>query len=640
MFWVIICCILAVYAAKSPTGQMHLDSPALLQKSTSEDYITEWVTQSKGETVEDLLEGDSDSDSLVVAKDEYGEYYASSLPDSDDGHDVTEVVAVYEKHSSNSTSSSTYQNIDYGQTKNQTEAEDEYREVVYTTAQIYDQDDEIQGIYQNYEYSVHIPATEYSVDIDDSQEFSNGNLQADLDTDETTEFTYTASSDEAVYTEVESKSLPESLEYEDEDEVPVYNVMWTYDGMSGDLYDNEETESTPLHLAVPDSEPSEASWRKIEKDEDTDDFLHNIKDSQNPAVSILIQIQEDGLVSYNSNSPQSDQETNTLDRDEDDLPEDVDDAGDDMGDGDTVFILVTTFQEDAPGSGKLWVIPKDSKDRDEGYILISGLSTPTGTCFDTNHDFLYVVDPGYEDLGYIFQYEIDWEDDGDKFELRNDKFVVIYKGAQAYDCAVDKYGNLFFVVRSKNQLNMVNYLDVWSGFKNMHYTIYEKTSEMKYIQSPTALDIYEDEEIFFVNSENGSEAGVLVYAEAQSNYLNDGEIKPMIREDWKALGIAVSEDYAYFVTEDGTLYCFDLEDQDTLYVKTQGYFGKPIGLCYGDDTVYVADYERDRIYRVEDNHDTEEPETFIKIPGPYNVHCVNSGFGLLVWSILFILILF
>jgi hypothetical protein len=638
MLSVILCLLLSASASKQSSSQLELSSPSFLQKATSKEYITDWITQSKGETIEDLLNGDANSDSLKIKKDQYGEYYADELPDHDDGTEIPEVVAIYQKQEEVSTQN--YEEIDYGEAREETEEESENRAVAYIAAQAYDEDDEIQGVYESYDFSVSMPATEYEVDQDETQDFSQSNLRADFDTDETEEYTYTASSDEALYSEIETRTVPESLVFEDEDDVPVYNVMWTYDGMSGDLYDNEETDTTPLHIAIPNSKPSQSSWRNIEKDEDTDDFLRNLEDSDNPAVSVLIQVQEDGLASYNPNSSESEVQTNILDRDEDELPEDVDDGGDDMGDGDTIFILVTTFEQNAAGSGKLWVVPKDSDDRDEGYILISGLSTPTGACFDTNHDFLYVVDPGYDDIGYIFQYEIDWDDDGDKFELRNDQFAVIYKGERAYDCAVDKYGNLFFLVRESDQLNMVNYLDLWSGFKNMHYTIYEKSEKMRYIDSPTALDIYEDEEIYFVNSANATEAGVLVYAEAESNYLNDGEIKPMIREDWSAYGVAVSNDYAYFVTSDGTLFCFDLEDEDTLYVKTQGFFGKPIGLCYGDDKVYIADYERDRIYRVDDDDETEEPETFIKIPGPYNVHCVNSGLGLLLSSLLFILILF
>lgn len=623
------CALIAVSGIRVPLNPSSLNPAALIE--TSEDIVV-WSTQSKGEGVDELYGDEENSDNLEISKDEYGEYYVTDIPDHDDGTEIPEVVSIYQDSASNSTiTSGNY--TSYEEEEDLTEAR-----AAYATAQSLDEDDRIEGVYETYEYSVQMSATEFKVDVDDDPNTSldASNLEADYDTDDTQEYTYVATSDEAVYLDTNSESAPDVVVYEDEDEDPVYNVLNTYEGMNGDLYDNEDTESTPLHLAVPKEDSSETTWRSIDMDEDTEEFVEDVDESDNPAGSILIQSTEEGLTSESSVSGSE----NTLDRDEEDLPDDVDDAGDDMGDGETIYILVTTFEEDEVGSGKLWVIPEDSDDRDEGYVLISGLSTPTGACFDINNDLLYVVDPGYSDNGYIFQYEIDWDDDGDQFELKNDKYAVIYEGGKAYDCAVDKYGNLFFVVKDLNQLNMVNYLDLWSGQKNLHYTIYDSSDQASSISAPTSLDIYEDDDIYFVNSNQGSEKGVLVYAEAESKYLNDGEIRTLVRENWAGLSVAVSEDYAYFTTDDGTLYAFDLEDEDTLYIKTQGFFGKPIGLCYGDDYVYIADYARDRIYRVDDDDDTEEPENWVKIPGPYSVHCVNSSASLILSAILFILILF
>jgi len=72
--------------------------------------------------------------------------------------------------------------------------------------------------------------------------------------------------------------------------------------------------------------------------------------------------------------------------------------------------------------------------------------------------------------GAIYQYEVDWDGDDD-FEISKDVYTVIYEGAKANDCSVDEYGNLYFTTES-HQINIVSYLDLWSGFTNQHVTIY------------------------------------------------------------------------------------------------------------------------------------------------------------------------
>jgi sugar lactone lactonase YvrE len=100
-----------------------------------------------------------------------------------------------------------------------------------------------------------------------------------------------------------------------------------------------------------------------------------------------------------------------VDRDDNDAPTDIDEEGDDPIDGDTEFILVTSFDAAQENTGKVWVVPKS--DEDEAYVLISGLDKPIGVCFDVNNEFLYVVDETQTDTGIIYQYEIDWDSDDD-----------------------------------------------------------------------------------------------------------------------------------------------------------------------------------------------------------------------------------
>jgi hypothetical protein len=151
--------------------------------------------------------------------------------------------------------------------------------------------------------------------------------------------------------------------------------------------------------------------------------------------------------------------TAQVDRDED-PPTDIDDSGDDPKDGDTMFVLVTSFDGVDATDGKVWVIPRE--DEDEGYILISGLAQPVATCFDVNNEFLYVVDHTFDaSNGVIYQYEIDWDDDDD-FEIGSNVYTMVYQGPKASDCSVDEYGNLYFTT-SDSRINIVSYLDLWSG---------------------------------------------------------------------------------------------------------------------------------------------------------------------------------
>ena len=165
-------------------------------------------------------------------------------------------------------------------------------------------------------------------------------------------------------------------------------------------------------------------------------------------------------------------ESNSLNRDESLIPDSINDSGPDYNKGDTYFVLVTTFIEDQPGSGKLWVVPTDLKMREYSYELIIGLNRPTGVCFDKNHRFLYIVDNGFVGNGFIYQYEIDWKTD-ELFVLARNVYVVVYEGVDPYDCKVDEYGNLYFLEAEYDTINMISYLDLYSGFTNMNYTIYQ-----------------------------------------------------------------------------------------------------------------------------------------------------------------------
>jgi hypothetical protein len=394
----------------------------------------------------------------------------------------------------------------------------------------------------------------------------------------------------------------------------------TYPQLSGDLYDNDETDSSYLTLVSPSSDTQQVSWVDDVYDGDEAEYQDDSEDSDNPSItqSSLLQID------------------NPLDRDEGELPDDVDDSEDDALDGDFFWLLVSSFSEEA-GQGKIYAIPEDDEE-DDHFVLISGLDKPVGICFDHNHDFLYVVDPTYGDEGYIYQFAIDWDDD-DKFELESTEYVIVYQGANPYSCWVDQYGNLYFVDATDNSVNLIHYLDLWSGFTNYFYTLYSNDDSTSYISTPVGINVYDSEDIYFVNHEPNSEAYTLMKAEAQVKANNEGAVKQKALTAEGAWGVAVSDDYVYFTTKDGVLWVIQKEDKYELTTKDSKYLQDPRGLCYGDDNLYVADYKRGLVLEYDDDDDQEDDsDDFLEIEGAYAVYCVNAAVSFGVSLVMLLLV--
>lgn len=387
----------------------------------------------------------------------------------------------------------------------------------------------------------------------------------------------------------------------------------TYPQLSGDLYDNDETDSSYLTLVSPSSETDQVSWVEDVYDGDESEYQDDAEESDNPAISQTTLMQID----------------NPLDRDEDELPDDIDDSEDDAVDGDFFWLLVGSFKADESGLGKVYAVPKDDEE-DDNFVLISGLDKPIGICFDQNHDFLYVVDPTFGDQGFIYQFSVDWDED-DKFELATTDYVIVYEGANPYSCWVDQYGNLYFVDATENQVNMINYLDLWSGFTNYFYTLYSNDDENNYISTPVGINVYDSQDIYFVNHEPNEDAQTLMKTDAHVKDNNVGEYKQKALTKEGAWAVAVSEDYVYFTTKDKVLWVMEKDDKNELTTKDSKYLQDPRGVCYGDDDIYVADFERGLITKYDDDDDQEDSSSdFIEIEGAYAVYCVNSAVGLVV----------
>lgn len=336
---------------------------------------------------------------------------------------------------------------------------------------------------------------------------------------------------------------------------------------------------------------------------------------------------------YSQSSNSSDETVRVVSREGDG----TESKGDDVMYGDLQFILVTSFLEGMEGTGKVWAISKDALD--DARVIIAGLEKPTGICFDTNNNFLYVADPGFTNKGYIYQYEILWDDD-EEFVLKTDEYVIIIEDAAAYDCAVDEYGNLFFVDFFDHEINVVNYSDLWAGTKNQEYAIYARTEISIPISYPLAIDVVHSTKLWYVNNLNCDVYGLLGSASADTEYLNDDSIDSKVHSEFRGWGVAVGKSkLAYFSMSSGEVYAFDTMDEEKTYLKSKEFFGAPRGICYGEDKVFVADYERGVVYSMGDNNDEETPEGYVRIEGSYNVFCVNSSNQLMLSLVVLLLIL-
>lgn len=296
----------------------------------------------------------------------------------------------------------------------------------------------------------------------------------------------------------------------------------------------------------------------------------------------------------------------TVDRDED-TPNDIDEEGDDAKDGETMFVLATSFDGVTANDGKVWVIPRD--DEDDGYILISGLAKPVSLCFDVNNEFLYVVDHTFsETTGLIYQYEIDWDDDDD-FEIGSNVYTVVYEGTKANDCAVDEYGNLYFTTEN-HQINIVSYLDLWSGVQNKQITLYNADSGK--VNKPIGIDVIDSEDIWFVNGADVDNVGVLCRAETKASTTNGERIDKVVRGDTApGHAVAATDDYVFF-TAGNVIYAYDIDDEELTTKNMEA--TNPTGLAFGDDDLFVVDRDNGSIFKIDaDDEDEELADPWVKI---------------------------
>lgn len=406
-----------------------------------------------------------------------------------------------------------------------------------------------------------------------------------------------------------------------------------------DILDSDNPAVEPLK---PDAKDRKAEIKNSNDSDDKDDEDEADEDEGSSFNKTITAIQlptfdDEGLVmtetqawTYSEGSEVDLSQYNPSTRDEETYPSDVDEKGDDQSAGDIVYLLVTTFDDARENSGSVWVIPEDNLD--EGSVLIAGLTQPTGVCFDVNHDFLYVTDIE-DDTGFIYQYEIEWNTDS-KFKLAKDEYTVIYEGTEPFDCSVDEYGNLYFVDRALNEVSIVNYLDLWAGFKNQHTVIYDADSDS--VNSPVGIDVVDSKNLYFTNNEATETAGALVSAPTQATSTNSAKATSIETTDLNgAVGVAASEDLVFFTGTDGSLNVY-WPQVDMYWVKSSS--SNFAGVCYGDDKVFAADNTNSQLVQFTNDNSVEEGKSIILISGPFGLHCVNWA-GLLSVSFLGLLFL-
>lgn len=309
---------------------------------------------------------------------------------------------------------------------------------------------------------------------------------------------------------------------------------------------------------------------------------------------------------------------NPLNRDTDDLPKDADDKEAEAIAGDTDWLLVTSFDVNTMGSGQVWAVPKARSRRDEAFVLIAGLQTPTGVCFDKNHDFLYVCDSAQR---RVYQFEID-RNGRRKFILANELVAVVYEGLAPMDCSIDAYGNIYIADMAAQSIEFIDYLSLWSGLVGNNVTLYSGANKLTAV---VGIEVEDSDTLYFANSADPQDSGVLNSAPAFTLGNNIDTITTRLRTNLQAQGLGLSEDYVYISGADGSVWAFDYHGDPNLFLKSAGYFVDPRGICAGDGSVYVADFRLGGVYRMDDSDDEDDKvKRVIGLAGAFGLACVND----------------
>lgn len=297
---------------------------------------------------------------------------------------------------------------------------------------------------------------------------------------------------------------------------------------------------------------------------------------------------------------------NPFNRDADELDTS---KGKEARDGKLNFLLVSTFNPEVSGSGQVWMVPRH--DKSKSFVLLGGVETPTGLCFDKNHNFLYVCDPAQAS---IFQYSVRVTKHG--LILNSDQVATVYQGFAPTDCAVDAYGHLYFTDLANNTISRIEYSNLWAGFVDQQQTLYQRTETPNSVDAPLGIDVA-DRTLYWVNSADFQDSGVLV-----SGAVEGGRETILLRDEMQPRAVTVSKHFVHFVSQ-GQVWAYLLGKERNLLLKSS-HFSDPRGICQGEGHVYVTDLVRNRVMTFKEGWEEEaELNTFLRIVRPYGIVCIN-----------------
>ena len=232
------------------------------------------------------------------------------------------------------------------------------------------------------------------------------------------------------------------------------------------------------------------------------------------------------------------------------------------------FAIVTAYSDDVSTSGAVYVL---TDKKSESKAIITGLEKPVNVCFDEENELLYVVDAKSDDQGFIYQYEIDWDagdeyDDcveyserqvceryetkhkGDKFELESSSYAIVYEGPAATDCACDGFGNLYFATVD-NHIYGISVVDLYARELNANQELLDETA----VGGCTGIDIRKNGELWWSNSERQETLGTLASMSWDGSDLLDQKRVEVKYSGVPAEGLALDENYAYFITDNALI---------------------------------------------------------------------------------------
>lgn len=300
-------------------------------------------------------------------------------------------------------------------------------------------------------------------------------------------------------------------------------------------------------------------------------------------------------------------------------------AGLDFHEGETQHIIFTTFINDKPDTGKVWTYSFERPDTIRS--ILEGLQQPTGVCYDINHDFMYVVDKDFDSgEGLIYQYQMNNKDDN--LDLANGVYVAVYTGTPS-DCKVDPYGNLYLLDSAASSISFIAYADLYFGYSNAYTTYYVQNEDNTIINSPYALDLVSNEDIYFVNNNADPAVSTLNLAEAEVDELNGETILELVQEDEAvAWGVSVAGSVVYYALDNGEIKGYNIE-RKTVTVYSSDFFIAPRGLSFGDGKIYVADNGEGTLYSMDYKSDSK-PKLILYAQAINSVFCVNGASGLVL----------